>query len=296
MGKVTTNNVFCEHFYRFNYFFVLDCTSSNSSLLTNNDLVQFQNCPTINGDLILGVKDCSQECTITGFESLEDITEITGDLIIQCCNLVSSTLVILQKLTVVQGTLRIFYNSQLLNIDGFQKLNKVGNIEIFQNPSLISVPGLNSLVLINGYVSIGNNPKLERITGFTLLSTISGLNLTSDHALALVYNPLLTDISGFRKLVNIALGTVHIEGNTMLCYAGYPLWNFGSYNNRYKTGDMGIDWRSILTSTWQFSWETSMGVPSLVIQNNGNESTCGQCNTYCMQCYLQCAYTFLIQT
>ncbi len=244
-------------------------------MLTESDLVQFEQCQTIDGDLVLGVKDCSQQCTIANLDNLEDIKEITGDLIIQCCNQITSTVSALQNLQFVRETLRVFYNSQLINIDGFQKLLQVGNVEIFQNPSLISVPGLNSLSLIDGYVSIGNNPKLERITGFSNLRTISGNNLTNDHAITIIYNPVLTDISGFRLVATIAFGTVHIEGNTNLCYAGYPLWSYGTYNNRYMTGDMGIDWRSILISTWQFSWQTTTGVPSLLIQNNGNESTCG---------------------
>ena len=249
---------------------------SNVTLLTESDLQKFEQCQTVNGDLVLGVRDCSRECTIASLASLGSIRTVTGDFVIQCCNALSG-IPLLPTLIEVKGQVRIFYNSKLLNIGGFSALAKVGNVVVSQNPALLSITGFGSLVQASGYVSIENNPLLTGITGFTSLVTISGEKLVNNHGLAILYNPVLTDISGFRSLNGISFGTVHIEGNKQLCYAGYPLWNYGSYSNRYSTGDKGIDWRSILSITWQFSWESfpTNGVPSLVIQDNGNETICG---------------------
>ena len=227
--------------------------------------------------MILGTSNCEDECTISNLDNLMTVATINGDFIIQCCNQLSA-IPILSNLRTVRGTLRIFYNSQLLNIAGFSGLIGAGNVEISQNPALVSITGINSLGLVGGHISIGNNPRLERVTGFTSLVTISGNDLANDHGLTIVYNPLLSDIRGFRTLTSIAIGTVHIEGNIALCYAGYPLWSYGGYSNRYSTGDVGVDWRYLVQTSWQFTWGSSGGgIPSLVIQNNGNESTCGTC-------------------
>lgn len=244
---------------------------------------QFLQCNSINGSLVIGYSDCSEECTVTSFTNLESVTSIAGDFIIQCCNQLT-TIPSLKLLLDVTGTVRVFNNAQLLNVAGLSALRTAGSIEIYQNPSLISITGLGTLGLVNGYVSIGNNAKLTRIEGFDTLIRISGQSLANDHGLVIAYNPLLTDITGFRSLVSISIGTVRIEGNINLCYAGYPVWNYGSYSNRYTTGDMGIDWRSVVDSSWQFTWGTGT-VPSLVIQDNGNETTCGEHDVMHTLCY-----------
>ena len=204
-----------------------------------------------------------------------NIQTITGSFVIQCCNSITS-IPNLSNLNEIKGTFRIYYNSMLRTVDGTTGLNAVGNLEIAQNRVLQSITGLQSLLKVSGYLSIERNPILTGITGLNHLITIQGEDLVNDHALAILYNHVLTDISGFKSLTSIAFGTVHIEGNTALCYSGYPLWNYGSYGKRYSSGDMGIDWRTILSTIWQYSWEDGTGVPSLVIQDNGNQSICGK--------------------
>jgi hypothetical protein len=171
----------------------------------------------------------------------------------------------------------------LTNINGLI-LATVGNIEISQNPNLQSISGFQYLNQITGYLSINYNPSLTSITGFTQLTSVLGGQLVNDQAITLLYNAALNDISGFRALSTIDYGTLHIEGNTNLCYAGYPKWTYGSYGRRYSTGDKGIDWRSKLSSTnsRQFTWGIN-GVPTLVIQNNGNLTTCASaaCHRSC---------------
>lgn len=267
-GKISTI------FYKILLCCHLECQAPVTPLLTNSHLLGFQNCQLINGSLILGYRDCAQSCTITDFSSLSNLNTITDSFVIQCCNTLT-TIPALPRLTSVQGTFRVYYNSGLRSLGTGLILATVGNIEIAQNVALTSIDGLQHLAIINGYISISYNPSLTSITGLTSLVTIRGSELVSGHALKILYNVALTDITGLKELRTIEYGPVHIEGNTQLCYAGYPKWNYGSYGSRYSTGDKGIDWRSILTVTWQFTWGNN-GVPMLIIRDNGNETTCGK--------------------
>lgn len=255
----------------------LACQGPTNPLYSNGDLNNLTTCQQINGNLILGDKTCTIPCTITDFTTLNNIHTITGSFIIQCCNQLT-TLPSPAKLTKVQGTLRVYYNSNLRGISGLI-LATAGNIDISQNQLLQTIQGLQELAHTSGYISISYNPSLTSITGFNKLTSIQGNNLVNGHALTITYNGELTDISGFKTLDTIDYGTVHIEGNTRLCYAGYPTWNYGSYGLRYSNGDKGIDWRSKLTTQthiWQFTWGEAIGIPTLLIQNNGNITDCGK--------------------
>lgn len=127
------------------------------------------------------------------------------------------------------------------------------------------------------------NPALVSVTGLSNLVTIQGKQLVNGHSLVILHNVALIDMSGLRSLNTIEHGTVHIEGNTQLCYSGYPRWTYGSYGPRYSTGDHGIDWRSKLATqtNWQFTWGGN-GIPTLNIQDNGNHTTCGKLISVCI--------------
>lgn len=222
----------------------------------------------------MGDQYCTQTCTITDFSPLNSVQTITGSLIVQCCHTLS-VIPSIPRLTRIEGTLRIYYNTGLRSISGFI-LGTVGNLEIAQNQLLHSIDSL-QINRISGYISISHNPSLGSIRGLANLISIQGNELINGHALLILYNPVLTDISGLQSLSAINHGTVHIEGNTRLCYSGYPRWSYGSYGSRYSTGDKGIDWRTKLNSqySWQYTWGGN-GIPTLNIQGNGNHSTCGK--------------------
>lgn len=249
------------------------CQGTTTPLYTDTQLSSLSNCQQINGSLILGDQDCTTPCTISNFTPLTNLQSITGSLVIQCCNTLTSIPAI-PRLTSILGTLQIYYNAGIQTIASIV-LATVGNVEISQNGLLRTIDSL-QVSQIKGYLSVSYNPSLSSITGLTSLVTIQGNELVNGHALVLLHNRALTDISGLRALDTIEHGTVHIEGNTQLCYSGYPRWTYGSYGQRYSTGDRGIDWRSklALQNSWQFTWDGN-GVPTLNIQDNGNHSTCG---------------------
>lgn len=223
----------------------------------------------------MGYQNCDQICSITDLSVLSQLRNIEGSLIIQCCNTLTSIPTLF--LTSITGSLSIYYNSALRNIDNLGSLATVGSLVISQNPSLQTISGLTTLQTVGGHLVIEHNPALTSITGLSSLATISGGSLVNGHALVLLHNRALTDIIGFGSLSSITYGTVHLEGNELLCYAGYPLWTYGVYSPRYRTGDMGIDWRRKLSIPWQYTWgDGEPGEPTLLIRDNGNQTTCGK--------------------
>ena len=152
-----------------------------------------------------------------------------------------------------------------------------------QNPKLTSVSAFSSLSTLAGYLAIQYNPVLTSLAGFSQLSSIEGQQVVSGHALVLLFNTNLTSLASLSRLQTILYGTVHIEGNTALCYAGYPTWSLNTYlprlDDSVSGSDQGIDWRSKLSQSeeWQYTWGVAGGgYPTLYIQNNVPEGSCGK--------------------
>lgn len=250
-------------------------------LTTDAELRSFSPCTTITGDLIIGDRTCSAACSVTDLSPLNaNLTAVEGSLRIQCCNSLTE-IPDFSRLSRVNGTVEIYYNANLMNIGptAFIELTDgVSSIVVSQNQRLRSINGFQRVSSIAGYLQIDRNGALTEIEGLGNLQTIRGDVLVEGHALAVLYNSELERLSGLSN-VFISYGTVHVEGNTKLCYAGYPRWSVGSYSPRLPPGggDQGIDWRTRLNASlpWQFAWGSG-GIPSLVVQGNGDAETCGE--------------------
>lgn len=221
----------------------------------------------------MGYYNCSRACIITELSALASLQTVRGSLSIQCCNSLID-IAGLRSLRRVEGTLRIRYNLALERVSAQSPLQGIKNIDISQNQNLQAITGFENLIQLDGYLVISRNPALTILTGFRSLALITG-GESSGQALSVLYNTALTDLSGLRSLRAVGIGTVHIEGNTRLCFAGHPMWRYGSYPSRPSEGDQGIDWRTVLSSAplWQYTWNVS-GIPTLLIQNNGDQTTC----------------------
>ena len=249
--------------------------------------MQLQNlsaCTTITGDLTIGDGACLVECSITDLSPLNSITAIQGSLRIQCCNSLTQ-ISDFSSLSSVDGAIRIYYNALLTDIGSTafpMLMMQAKSVEISQNQKLQAINGFQLLRNITDYLQVDRNTALVEIEGFRNLQTIGGGSLVEGHALAILYNGNLTSLSGLANTF-MSYGTVHIEGNTKLCHAGYPRWNVGSYPIRLPLGDgdQGIDWRTrlIVAAAWQFDWSAG-GFPSLVVRDNGDAETCGEWKSF----------------
>ena len=232
---------------------------------------------------MFGHQNCASPCTLTSLARLDNVENIEGSITIQCCHELIS-LNMFPSLTSFTGDLRIYYNRELTMISGLGQLPSLdGSIVISQNSKLTGIRGFNALRTVTGYLAIQYNPVLTSLAGFSQLSSIGGQEILSGHALTLLYNINLTNLAGFSNLESIAYGTVHIEGNTALCYAGYPTWTVGSYSARMDDSvseiDRGIDWRTKQSGVeqWQYTWGVQgEGYPTLYIQNNAPNGNCGE--------------------
>ena len=249
------------------------------------DFNQLSGLTFINGSLLVGSRDCSLPCEVNTAAPgpvADTIQRVEGSILIQCC----PSIVLLdgfKNLISLGGDLVIHNNQELISItEGvFQKLIEVRNVRISQNRKLLGVSGLSALERVNGYLSLERNAALTGFGGLGALTSIMGQEVVAGSALSLLYNPMLSSLDGLRSLREIAYGSVHVEGNTALCYSGYPVWKEGSFDRRPEGGggDKGIDWRTKLNLqlTWQYSWVNG-SIPSLVVRNNADLQSCGECS------------------
>ncbi len=243
----------------------------------------------------MGHQDCSTPCTISSLAIFDSVDTIQGSVTIQCCHSLSM-LTLFPALRSFNGNLRIYYNRELTRISGLALLESIqGFVSISQNTKLMEIDGFGALRTISGYLAIEYNQALVRFSGFNQLSTIGGQQLSSGHGLIIRYNMNLTNLAGLSGLQTLSYGTVHIEGNIALCYAGYPTWSVGSYAQRLDDAtsgiDRGIDWRSKLSRSeeWQYTWGVAGGgYPSLYIRDNAQE--CGKQLIRC--CYYYYYYYY----
>lgn len=269
------------------HFLDSSCPAPNDVIVDDAQLTQYMNsfpsCTLMNGDLRFGYQDCSTPCTVTGFSPLRGVSTISGTLSIRCCNTITA-IGEFNALTKIIGSLEIYYNRELVTIRGFLALTNVqSRITISQNRKLTAISGFSSLTAVDGFLSIERNIALVNLDGLQQLTTLSGAELLSGHALSVIYNTHLRDLSGLVNIHNISYGTVHIEGNTALCYAGYPVWQQDTYPLRPHPSavgaDVGVDWRTRLSGVepWQYTWGVQGGgYPTLLIQNNAPNGSCGK--------------------
>lgn len=244
-------------------------------------MARFPGCTVIQGDVRIGHLDCATPCTVTTFAPLGGVDTITGSLSIQCCHQLTA-LDGFQSLTKIFSSLRIYYNNELSTLSGFTSLEVIqGSVTIAQNRKLSHISGFTTLNAIGGYLTIERNTALTHLDGLRQLRMLRGTEVLSGHTLTVSYNANLTSLSGLAAISNISYGTVHIEGNSGLCFAGYPLWGVGSFAPRPVASDSGadkgIDWRTRLSGVeaWQFTWGVvGGGYPTLLVQNNAPTGTC----------------------
>lgn len=234
----------------------------------------------IKGDVLIGSEICNKQSPITSLSSMSSVRNITGKLKVSCLPMLAS----LDGFdnVVHLGGLEIDSNVALKRIEAFNKLTQLsGSLVVTNNVNLVTIAGFNALTEVRDYVQIDRNWNLTSLTGLKQLGQITGKSLSGGYfALSVANNFRLESLEGFRSLKTVSEGTVHIEGNRRLCFAGYPIWNYGEYKLRPQNAlDKGIDWRTILFTNQTRLWKwTSGSIPTLLIQHNGDLGECESSN------------------
>lgn len=161
-----------------------------------------------------------------------------------------TSLVGLESLKIINGTIKIFNNPHLINLQGLNNLEVAPALEILNNNALVSLEGLDSLKAVGGlYIKnnaslttlqgigpvkevdifhIAYNASLQNLNGLesieTLttglgirecwaLSSISGLSgLKTVSGLSISYSPLLTSIEPLENMINVNTVTIEYTG------------------------------------------------------------------------------------
>ena len=206
----------------------------SSQAQINNFQLHHPGCTEIEGDVSVRGND------ITNLNGLANITRIEGDLWI-CYNPVLTSLSGLGNLTFVGGNLSLGdrnytgqpWNPSLQNINALIKLEHIGgDLELYNNTSLISLEGLNNLESVGGDMLIGGNIQISDLHGLNNLGSIgasllidvnhslnklTGLDKLSSvgGSLGIYNNPSLSSLSGLNNLQDIN-GNLWIEKNEQI--------------------------------------------------------------------------------
>ncbi|MCP4135867.1 MAG: hypothetical protein GY754_33170 [bacterium] len=162
------------------------------------------------------------DCIISSaddIKALSSCTMVTGNLAIGG-NPASPTeftsLNGLKNLSVIGGSLLISYNNKLANLDGLQNLSSIQctygiyaqyGVYIFENPSLESISGLNSLTLMTRDLVIYANSILANLDGLGGLSSVERLHIYQHSS--------LENINGLSNITSVT-STLKISDNEIL--------------------------------------------------------------------------------
>lgn len=134
-------------------------------------------CQSIEGDLIISGQD------ILDISGLFFLTSVKGDLIIDNCPLLSS-LVGLESITTIGGSLRIKDLDQLKSLDGLNgaAIGSIGRNLTIRNDSLLEdLSALSGLHTIEGHLLVGSNPVLPNFEGLEYLTHIGKKVIIENH-------------------------------------------------------------------------------------------------------------------
>ena len=126
--------------------------------------------------------------------ALSGISCITGSLVV---GYAIDSLVGLEGLTGVAGSVVISFNTTLTHLDGLDGLKNIGeNLSITSNAALTDVIALSLLTHVGGRVQIGFNATLQGLEGLDALSDV-------DIALFISDNPALSNLNGLSALQHL---------------------------------------------------------------------------------------------
>jgi hypothetical protein len=207
-----------------------------------------------------------------GCDIIEGILLINGDDIID--------LTPLSTIKEVTGNLYIYNNSSLTSLNGLNNLKKIGgltissnpllesliplgniqgdnlqSLDIYLNPSLIDLQGLEGIKCTNDFTTVQNNTNLQSLQG------LDNLRIVRDQ-FTVLHNPLLTNLNGLENLDSVYFNLI-IEDN-------YSLNDVSALNNLRYGKYISIGSNPHLETIQGF--ENIFDLKSLKISNNSSLS------------------------
>ncbi len=152
------------------------------------------------------LRDCQGDYrpqTAQELEMLRDCQTISGHLSLPHG---VENLDALAKLLRVEGGLSIQSSTQLKDIKGLNRLTYTSELDIYNNPSLQQISGLNCLSEVSGDLRIQDNAKLTSISGLQSVRIAQAVELKN--------HPLLKNFSGYPRLLKIK--SLEVRGNDQL--------------------------------------------------------------------------------
>jgi hypothetical protein len=165
---------------------------ANSSLVALDGLGCLSS---IGGDLKIGTfidsddggSHCSGNPALTDITALHNVTQVGGSLWIWC-NDVLPNVDGLSGITAVSSLL-VHSNPELTNLNGLENLAGGGgeNVSVRDNPTLTSLEGLRNITALFGSVYIENNGSLESLEGLRSLTGARSLLVAENDALCTLH-------------------------------------------------------------------------------------------------------------
>lgn len=194
----------------------------------DNFATSYPGCTEIDGTL--DIKE-SNPGDITNLNGLAQLTKIKFLKIHN--NLALTDLNGLNNLTAISsssgiGRLQIWENQSLQSLDGLESLEEVTQfIRIAENPSLTSIQGLSNLsnTSTETFIRIEENPSLINLQGLNNISIAYALIINGNHT--------LVNLNGLDNLTEISSG--------LEIYNNEQLKNLEGLNNLMNVGDEGIE-------------------------------------------------------
>ncbi len=178
------------------------------SIETNNALTNLDGFSKLSSVNHFNINNNPQLSNLNGFSSLR---EISGDIYINE-NPELININALSHIDSIGANLWIQNNDKLVDLNAFASLTYIGSLAIYENKNLANIDGLSNLKEIGtgmgSSVWISNNDALSHVDGFSSVKKIGG-------PVQIKYNPALESINGFAELTELE-GHIEVSNNDAL--------------------------------------------------------------------------------
>jgi hypothetical protein len=175
---------------------------NNNSALSNIDALSALS--SVSGPVLI-----SGNPVLTNVNGLAGLTSLPGGALFLENNATLSDLSGVSNLTHIGASLVIINNDALTNLDSLAGLTSVAaSLHVSENDVLTSISGLSGVTNFSAALNIRQNNSLASLAGLPTVTSLDGL--------AIMWNPLLTNLDSLSGLTTITHSGLNIIGNIAL--------------------------------------------------------------------------------